>query len=72
LPLTLLKVSPSRQDKRQNLLTLAKSKNRYDFAAGELTPGADCPWAIPLKQLQSGALLLFTFFMISDPKTTPD
>jgi len=30
------------------------------------------PWTIPLKQLQSGALLLFTFFMISDPKTTPD
>ncbi len=30
------------------------------------------PWAIPVKQLQSGALLLFTFFMISDPKTTPD
>jgi Na+-transporting NADH:ubiquinone oxidoreductase subunit NqrB len=30
------------------------------------------PMAIPLKQLQSGALLLFTFFMISDPKTTPD
>ena len=30
------------------------------------------PVAIPLKQLQSGALLLFTFFMISDPKTTPD
>ena len=30
------------------------------------------PWAIPLKQLQNGALLLFTFFMISDPKTTPD
>jgi Na+-transporting NADH:ubiquinone oxidoreductase subunit NqrB len=29
-------------------------------------------WSIPLKQLQSGALLLFTFFMISDPKTTPD
>lgn len=28
--------------------------------------------AIPLKQLQSGALLLFSFFMISDPKTTPD
>ena len=25
-----------------------------------------------MKQLQSGALLLFTFFMISDPKTTPD
>jgi Na+-translocating ferredoxin:NAD+ oxidoreductase RnfD subunit len=30
------------------------------------------PWTIPLKQLQSGALLLFAFFMISDPKTTPD
>ena len=30
------------------------------------------PWSIPTKQLQSGALLLFTFFMISDPKTTPD
>jgi len=27
---------------------------------------------IPLHQLQSGALLLFTFFMISDPRTTPD
>jgi Na+-transporting NADH:ubiquinone oxidoreductase subunit NqrB len=30
------------------------------------------PIAIPLKQLQSGTILLFTFFMISDPKTTPD
>ena len=30
------------------------------------------PLAIPLHQLQSGALLLFAFFMISDPKTTPD
>jgi Na+-transporting NADH:ubiquinone oxidoreductase subunit NqrB len=30
------------------------------------------PWAIPLKQMQSGSLLLFVFFMISDPKTTPD
>ncbi len=29
------------------------------------------PWAIPLRQLQSGSLLLFAFFMISDPKTTP-
>ncbi len=29
------------------------------------------PLAIPLHQLQSGALLLFTFFMISDPKTMP-
>ena len=30
------------------------------------------PVSIPLHRLQSGALLLFTFFMISDPKTTPD
>jgi Na+-translocating ferredoxin:NAD+ oxidoreductase RnfD subunit len=27
---------------------------------------------IPLHRLQNGALLLFTFFMISDPRTTPD
>jgi Na+-translocating ferredoxin:NAD+ oxidoreductase RnfD subunit len=30
------------------------------------------PLAIPLHRLESGGLLLFTFFMISDPKTTPD
>ena len=30
------------------------------------------PLAIPVHQLQNGALLLFSFFMISDPKTTPD
>ena len=30
------------------------------------------PMAIPLHRLENGALLLFTFFMISDPKTTPD
>jgi len=30
------------------------------------------PPAIPLHRLESGALLLFTFFMISDPKTTPE
>ena len=29
-------------------------------------------WAVPLHQLESGALVLFAFFMISDPKTTPD
>lgn len=29
------------------------------------------PMAIPLHQLQNGALLLFTFFMITDPMTTP-
>jgi Na+-transporting NADH:ubiquinone oxidoreductase subunit NqrB len=30
------------------------------------------PVSIPLHQLQNGALLIFAFFMISDPKTTPD
>lgn len=30
------------------------------------------PLAIPWHRTQSGALLLFTFFMISDPRTTPD
>lgn len=30
------------------------------------------PAAIPLHQLGSGAFLIFTFFMISDPRTTPD
>ncbi len=29
------------------------------------------PVAVPLHQLQYGALLVFAFFMISDPKTTP-
>jgi Na+-transporting NADH:ubiquinone oxidoreductase subunit NqrB len=30
------------------------------------------PMTIPLHRLQSGALLLFAFFMVSDPRTTPD
>lgn len=30
------------------------------------------PMTIPIHRLENGALLLFTFFMISDPKTTPD
>ncbi len=30
------------------------------------------PMTIPLHRLQNGALLLFTFFMISDPRSTPD
>jgi Na+-transporting NADH:ubiquinone oxidoreductase subunit NqrB len=30
------------------------------------------PTAIPLHRVQNGSLLLFAFFMISDPKTTPD
>ena len=29
------------------------------------------PLAIPARQLRSGALLIFAFYMISDPKTTP-
>jgi Na+-transporting NADH:ubiquinone oxidoreductase subunit NqrB len=34
--------------------------------------GLGDPLAIPLHSLESGALLLFAFFMISDPRTTPD
>jgi Na+-transporting NADH:ubiquinone oxidoreductase subunit NqrB len=30
------------------------------------------PLMIPLHQLESGTLLIFSFFMITDPKTTPD
>jgi enediyne biosynthesis protein E5 len=30
------------------------------------------PPAIPLHQLQSGALLIFAFFMITDPRSTPN
>jgi enediyne biosynthesis protein E5 len=30
------------------------------------------PLTIPVHRIESGALLLFSFFMISDPKTTPD
>jgi Na+-transporting NADH:ubiquinone oxidoreductase subunit NqrB len=30
------------------------------------------PLSIPLHRLENGALVLFAFFMISDPKTTPD
>ena len=30
------------------------------------------PLSIPMHQLSNGALLIFAFFMISDPKTTPD
>ena len=29
-------------------------------------------WQVPLHRLESGALLLFAFFMISDPRTTPN
>jgi len=30
------------------------------------------PLVVPLHRLQNGALVLFTFFMISDPRTTPE
>jgi Na+-transporting NADH:ubiquinone oxidoreductase subunit NqrB len=41
------------------------------LAAGRVTwLGYD--WAVFVHQLQSGALLLFAFFMISDPMTTPN
>jgi hypothetical protein len=30
------------------------------------------PATIPLHQMESGSLLIFAFFMISDPRTTPD
>jgi enediyne biosynthesis protein E5 len=30
------------------------------------------PLVVPFHQLQSGSLLIFTFFMISDPRTAPD
>ena len=36
-----------------------------DFKLGD-------PLTIPFHQIDSGALLIFAFFMISDPKTTPD
>ncbi|MBN8532259.1 MAG: RnfABCDGE type electron transport complex subunit D, partial [Alphaproteobacteria bacterium] len=29
------------------------------------------PWSIPLHQLKSGSLLIFAFFMITDPRSTP-
>ena len=29
-------------------------------------------WQVPIHRMESGALLLFAFFMISDPKTTPN
>jgi Na+-transporting NADH:ubiquinone oxidoreductase subunit NqrB len=29
------------------------------------------PWTIPFHQMQSGSILLFAFFMVTDPKTTP-
>jgi enediyne biosynthesis protein E5 len=56
----------------------SRSDVTYAFAAcyGALVLGRSLylgePLAIPVHRLESGALLIFTFFMISDPKTTPD
>jgi Na+-transporting NADH:ubiquinone oxidoreductase subunit NqrB len=56
----------------------ARSDVTYAFLAayGSLLAGRALwlgqPPAIPMHQVESGAFLIFTFFMISDPKTTPD
>ena len=47
------------------------------LAAWALLLAARCvwlgdPWTIPLHQMQSGALLVFAFFMVTDPRSTPD
>ena len=62
-------------------LTLSSAK-RLDIALGFLAAFAAIlfaraawlgdPVAIPLHQLSSGALLIFAFFMITDPRSTPD
>ncbi len=62
-------------------LLVVTSAQRLDVALAFLTCYASIvllrglylgdPVAIALHQLQSGALLLFSFFMITDPKTTP-
>ncbi len=63
------------------ILVLARA-DRLDIAIAFLTAYAALlaaragwlgdPVAIPLHQLQNGALLIFTFFMITDPRSTPD
>ncbi|MEZ5947002.1 MAG: RnfABCDGE type electron transport complex subunit D [Hyphomonas sp.] len=62
-------------------LTLSSAK-RLDIAIGFLGGFAAIlfaraawlgdPMAIPLHQMSSGALLIFAFFMITDPRSTPD
>lgn len=62
-------------------LVLSSAK-RLDIALGFLVGFATMlfgralylgdPMAIPIHQLQSGALLVFAFFMITDPRSTPD
>ena len=62
-------------------LTLSSAK-RLDIALGFLGGFAAIlfaraawlgdPMAIPMHQMSSGALLIFAFFMITDPRSTPD
>lgn len=62
-------------------LVLSSAK-RLDIALGFLAAFAAMlfgralwlgdPMAIPTHQMQSGALLVFAFFMITDPRSTPD
>jgi Na+-translocating ferredoxin:NAD+ oxidoreductase RnfD subunit len=62
-------------------LTLSKAA-RWDTALWFIVTFAACligralylgdPLAIPLHQLQSGALIVFTGFMITDPRSTPN
>ncbi|KCZ90738.1 hypothetical protein HJO_12841 [Hyphomonas johnsonii MHS-2] len=62
-------------------LTLSSAR-RLDIALGFLATFAAIlvaraiwlgdPMAIPLHQMSSGALLIFAFFMITDPRSTPD
>lgn len=63
-------------------VTVTVSARRFDIAwaflacYGLLLVGRllwlDQRWAVLLNQLSSGGLLLFTFFMITDPMTTPN
>jgi Na+-transporting NADH:ubiquinone oxidoreductase subunit NqrB len=63
-------------------ITVTVSAKRFDIAwvflacYGLLLVGRvawlDQRWAVLLNQLSSGGLLLFTFFMITDPMTTPN
>lgn len=47
------------------LATYAVALFAFAFATG-------APWGMPLQKLQTGSLLIFAFFMISDPRSTPD
>jgi len=44
----------------------------YSFLLAMRTMRLEQSWSIPAHQLSNGALVLFAFFMISDPMTIPD